>query len=40
MTKKEQRSLRRELESEMSILADMLKFEDAAEIRDLLSQIT
>jgi len=40
MTTKEKRSLKRTLETEMSILADMLKFEDAAKIRDLLNDIT
>ncbi|MCA9383042.1 excinuclease ABC subunit UvrB [Candidatus Dojkabacteria bacterium] len=39
MTKKEQKELRQEVETQMNIFADMLEFEKAAEMRDLLEEL-
>jgi len=39
MTKKEQKSFLKELEVKMSIFADMMEFEKAAEIRDLIEEL-
>jgi len=39
MLKKERREFKRELELKMSIYADMLEFEKAAGVRDILNEI-
>lgn len=39
MTAKEQKKLLKEMEAQMNIFADMLEFEKAAEIRDLMQQL-